>query len=64
MTGVTIRRVEERDIAALARMVSALAAQLTGGQRFGAFTTAAACMIQRTAGRAEVEFMLDPKHLG
>lgn len=44
--------------------VSALAAQLTGGQRFGAFTTAAACMIKRTDGRAEVEFMLDPKHLG
>ena len=40
--------------------ISALACQLTGGQRFGAFTTGAACMLVRDTGSAEVEFMLDP----
>ena len=63
---VLARAGDDETIALVTHMpkVSALAAQLTGGQRFGAFTTGAVCMIQRTGDVAEVEFMLDPKRLG
>ncbi|MCB9659838.1 MAG: phosphohistidine phosphatase SixA [Polyangiales bacterium] len=43
--------------------VSALAAQLSGGQRFSGFETGAACLITRQQGSAQVEFMIDPSRL-
>jgi phosphohistidine phosphatase SixA len=42
--------------------ISALASLLTG-QRFGGFATGTACMVQRAASGAEVEFMIDPSRL-
>lgn len=43
--------------------ISALAGQLSGGQRFGGFETGAACLITRDASAARVEFMIDPTRL-